>query len=52
MIGSQMPRVQIEPKRAGTDGDDAAMLMEAYGNRLDAWQKLVLDCWLGKDEDG
>ena len=47
-----MPRIQIEPKRAGTDGDDAAMLMEAYGNRLDAWQKLVLDCWLGKDEDG
>lgn len=52
MIGSQMPRIQIEPQRAGTDGEDAAILMEAYGNRLDAWQKLVLDCWLGRDEDG
>lgn len=52
MIGSQEPRVQIEPQRAGTDGDDAATLMEAYGSRLDAWQKLVLDCWLGKDEEG
>ena len=52
MIGSQEPRIQIEPQRAGTDGEDAAMLMEAYGNRLDTWQRLILDCWLGKDEDG
>ncbi|MBQ2597918.1 MAG: hypothetical protein II581_08435 [Oscillospiraceae bacterium] len=52
MIGSQEPRIQIEPQRASTDGEDAAILMEAYGNRLDAWQKLVLDCWLGRDEDG
>ena len=52
MIGSQEPRIQIEPKRAGTDGYDAATLMEAYGNKLDDWQKLILDCWLGKDEDG
>ena len=52
MIGSQEPRVQIEPKRAGTDGEDAAALMEAYGSVLDSWQRLVLDCWLSKDENG
>ena len=52
MIGSQEPRVQIEPKRAGTDGEDAAALMEAYGSKLDSWQRLVLDCWLSKDENG
>ena len=52
MIGSQEPRIQIEPKRASTDGEDAALLMEAYGNRLDAWQKLIIDCWLGRDENG
>lgn len=52
MIGSQEPRIQIEPERAYTDGDDAALLMEAYSNRLNAWQKLILDCWLGKDENG
>lgn len=52
MIGSQEPRIQIEPKRESTDGDDAALLMEAYSNRLNAWQKLILDCWLGKDENG
>ena len=37
MIGSQEPRVQIEPKCAGTDGEDAAALMEAYGSKLDSW---------------
>lgn len=52
MIGSQEPRIQIEPKRESTDGDDAALLMEAYSNRLNTWQKLILDCWLGKDENG
>lgn len=52
MRGSQEPRVRIEPKRAGTDGGEAAMLMEAYGAKLDPWQKLVVDCWLGRDENG
>ena len=52
MKGSQEPRIQIEPQRISTDGDDAAMLMSEYGCVLDEWQLLVLNCWLGKDEDG
>lgn len=28
------------------------MLMGAYGVKLDEWQELVLNCWLGKDEKG
>ena len=52
MRGSQEPRLRIEPERAGTDGGEAAMLMEAYGAKLDPWQKLVVDCWLGKDANG
>ena len=52
MIGAQLPRLRIEPERAGTDGRDAVELMEAYGYTLMQWQKLILDCWLGKDNDG
>jgi len=52
MIGSQEPRIKIEPRRVSTDGDDAALLMSAYGYKLDPWQQLVLDCWLGLDESG
>lgn len=52
MKGSQEPRVKVEPQRFATDGDDAALLMGEYGCELDKWQKDVLDCWLGKDEDG
>lgn len=52
MRGSQEPRIRIEPYRATTDGDDAAMLMKEYGSEMDPWQKLVLDCWLGTDEFG
>lgn len=51
MKGSQEPRILIEPSRISTDGEDAALLMSAYGCNLDPWQQLVLDCWLGKDED-
>lgn len=51
-VGKQLPRVRVEPKRAYTDGDAAAELSAAYGNTLDPWQKLILDCWLGRDEDG
>ena len=50
MIGSQIPRIQIEPDRVATDGEDAALLMSEYGYELDDWQKLVIDCWLGKDD--
>lgn len=52
MTGSQTPRLQIEPPRVYTDGVPAAMLMEAYGLPMDDWQRLVVDCWLGKDADG
>ena len=52
MKGNQKPRIQIEPRRAESDGTDAALLMSAYGCNLDPWQQLVMDCWLGKDENG
>lgn len=52
MKGSQEPRIKIEPRRVSSDGEDAAILMAAYGCRLDEWQQLVVDCWLGKDSSG
>ena len=52
MTGSQIPRIRIEPKRALTDGAAAAALMEAYGVPLAEWQRMILDCWLGKDLQG
>ena len=51
-LGSQEPRICIEPHRTGTDGEDAALLMSAYGVTLDPWQQTVLNCWLGTGEDG
>lgn len=51
MTGNQTPRLRVEPERTGTDGAGAAMLMEEYGMPLDDWQKLVLDAWLGYDEN-
>lgn len=50
--GNQIPRLQIEPDRLRTDGTDAATLMEAYNCKLDPWQMLVVDCWLGTDQGG
>lgn len=52
MIGSQEPRIKIEPERITTDGEDAALLMAEYGQKLDKWQADVLDCWLGRDKNG
>ncbi len=52
MRGSQEPRIKVEPARVSTDGDDAALLMSEYGCILDDWQKDIVDCWLGKDENG
>jgi hypothetical protein len=52
MTGRQAPRVRVEPGRVGSFGGDAAMLMAAYGSPLDPWQRDVVDCWLGVDEDG
>ena len=42
----------MEPKRAATDGTDAAELVATYGFTLDPWQAMVLDAWLGTDENG
>ena len=52
MRGSQEPRIKVEPHRTSTDGADAALLMAEYGYTLDAWQRAVIDCWLGTDEAG
>lgn len=52
MRGSQEPRIRIEPRRVSTDGEDASILMAEYGNKLDEWQSLIVDCWLGRDESG
>lgn len=50
MIGAQTPRISVEPPRISTDGEGAAMLMAEYGFPLDPWQRMILDCWLGRDE--
>lgn len=50
--GSQEPRIRVEPERCGTDGTDAADLIAAYGQTLEPWQKLILNCWLGTGADG
>lgn len=49
MTGCQEPRIRVEPTRICTDGEDAAELMQAYGYKLDRWQRIILDCWLGRD---
>lgn len=50
--GNQNPRIRIEPHRDSTDGEGAAMLMQAYGYALDEWQKMIVSAWLGKDRSG
>ena len=52
MTGSQIPRLRVEPERVMTDGQAAAALMEAYGIPLADWQRMIVDCWLGKDLSG
>lgn len=52
MIGSQEPRIRIEPERIRTDGDNAFKLMVAYAYKPDPWQKSVVDSWLGIGIDG
>ena len=52
MQGNQKPRISVEPHRSCSDGNDAALLMSTYGYNLDEWQKNVIDCWLGRDEEG
>lgn len=50
--GNQTPRICIEPDILKTAGDDAILLMQAYGYKLDPWQKTVLNCWLGLTKEG
>ena len=52
MKGSQEPRIRVEPRRKSSDGEDAALLMEAYGCKLDPWQEQIINCWLGKNAKG
>lgn len=52
MTGSQEPRIRIEPPRIETDGQDAADLIGAYAFTTDPWQKDMICCWLGRDENG
>jgi hypothetical protein len=49
--GAQLPRIRLEPKYTYTDGLDAADLAESYGMRPDPWQKMLLECWMGRDSD-
>lgn len=52
-MGSQEPRIRVEPDGvAWTDGPDAAALCARYWFDPDPWQRGLLDCWLGRDEDG
>ncbi len=43
MIGSQEPRIKIEPPRISSDGPEAALLMEAYASPLDPWEEKIVD---------
>ena len=52
MTGSQTPRICVEPERVATDGDDCLLLMDEYGYSLDEWQQNIINCWLGRGEDG
>lgn len=49
-IGSQEPRITVEPPQVDTDGGDAAWLAEQCGLTLDEWQETVIRSWLGRDE--
>lgn len=54
LLGSQEPRVRLEPRRSEkwTDGDDACFLASSYGLTPDPWQALVVTSWLGRKADG
>lgn len=49
-VGAQTPRLRLVPKTAAySDGDDAILLCENYGEYLDPWQKDVVRDWLSRD---
>lgn len=51
-MGSQEPSARVAPPCQATDGPDAQRVLQAGGTRLDPWQGLVLDDWLGRDAAG
>lgn len=52
-LGSQVPRVRLEPKRSPLfdDGGDACFLASRYGLTPDPWQEAVIVSWLGRRDD-
>ena len=50
--GSQEPRIKLEPPRLTSDGPDATELYAYYASQPDKWQQDIVDCWLGKDDNG
>src|SRR5690625_3365262 len=54
LLGSQEPRVRLEPRRSEkwTDGDDACFLASSYGLTPDPWQAMVVTAWLGRTQGG
>jgi len=51
-LGGQEPRVGLTPRAKFSEGEDAAFLASSYGLTPDAWQRTVLDGWLGRRPDG
>lgn len=51
-IGSQTPRIESVPPWVTSSGEDAAELAAMTGQRLDPWQRRVLDGALGLDARG
>ena len=52
MKGNQIPRLRVEPARTDTDGADAVELISGYSFSPDPWQRLIVDSWLGYDDEG
>lgn len=48
LLGSQLPRITKVPPYATSGGQDAIELYESTGQRLDPWQKIVLEDGCGE----
>ena len=51
-VGSQEPRVRIEPKAEWTEGDNAIAMVSKYCFKPFPWQETLLRCWLSRDASG
>lgn len=51
-VGSQEPRVRIEPKAEWTEGDNAIAMVSKYCFKPFPWQEELLRCWLSRDASG